>query len=84
MPKIFNQKGAFKQILILCFLFSFVRLNHIVNSIDEKPNLTKTENYTVDLTNNSTKKYTTRKTSSLTELNLKKLKIKDFQNQNQM
>jgi len=55
MPKIFNQKGAFKQILILCFLFSFVRLNHIVNSIDEKPNLTKTENYTVDLTNNTQK-----------------------------
>ena len=78
MPKIFNQKGAFKQILVLCFLFSFVRLNQIVNSIDEKPNLTKTENFTVDLTNNSTKKYTTRKTSSLTELISEKTKDKRF------
>ena len=74
MPKIFNPKEAFKQILVLCFLFSFVQLNQIINSIDAKPNLTIAENFTVDLTKNSIKKYTTRIISSLNELISEKTK----------
>ena len=74
MSKIFNPKGAFKQILVLCFLFSFVKLNHIKNSINEKPNTAKTESFTVDSTKNRAKKNITRINSSLAELISKKSK----------